>query len=95
MPDHATTSNRVRVDGKFFRLGTNKFYPKGATYGPFAPDAKGERYASRAQTLKDFAQIKELGANTLRVYHVPPGWFLELAQEQGLKILVARSPSCG
>ena len=88
MPDHATTSNRVRVDGKFFRLGTNKFYPKGVTYGPFAPGAKGEGYASRAQTLQDFAQIKELGANTLRVYHVPPGWFLDLAQEHGLKILV-------
>ena len=32
---------RVRVDGKFFRLGDKKFFPKGVTYGPFAPDAAG------------------------------------------------------
>jgi GT2 family glycosyltransferase len=83
-----TTSARVRVDGKFFRLGEKKFYPKGVTYGPFAPDATGTRYASREQTLKDFAQIKELGANTLRVYHVPPHWFLDLAHEHGLKLFI-------
>jgi GT2 family glycosyltransferase len=80
--------SRVRVDGKFFRLGEQKFYPKGVTYGPFAPNENGDHYASRAQTLKDFAQIKELGANTLRVYHVPPHWFLDLALEQNLKVLV-------
>src|SRR4051812_29941560 len=79
---------RVRVDGKFFRLGDQKFYPKGITYGPFAPNATGECYASREQTLKDFAQIRQLGANTLRVYHVPPHWFLDLAHEHGLKALV-------
>ena len=79
---------RVRVDGKFFRLGDKKFHPKGVTYGPFAPNAAGERYASYSQTIRDFQQIKELGANTLRVYHVPPGWFLDLAQEHGLKLLV-------
>lgn len=84
----STSSLRVRVDGKFFRLGEQKFFPKGVTYGPFAPNAAGERFASREQTLKDFAQIKELGANTLRLYHVPPHWFLDLAQEHGLKLLV-------
>jgi O-antigen biosynthesis protein len=83
-----TTSTRVRVDGKFFRLGEKKFYPKGITYGPFAPNPAGERYASREQTIHDFALIQELGANTLRVYHVPPHWFLDLAQEHGLKILI-------
>lgn len=84
----AASRARVRVDGKFFRVGEKKFYPKGVTYGPFAPNAAGEYYASREQTLKDFAQIRELSANTLRVYHVPPHWFLDLAHEQGLKVLV-------
>ena len=84
----STTSARVRVDGKFFRLGEKKFCPKGVTYGPFAPNPAGERYASLEQTRKDFAQIKELGANTLRVYHVPARWFLDLAQEHGLKVLI-------
>jgi GT2 family glycosyltransferase len=84
----SVNSARVRVDGKFFRLGDQKFHPKGVTYGPFAPNAAGERYASYTQTIRDFQQIKELGANTLRIYHVPPGWFLDLAQEHGLKLLV-------
>src|SRR5436190_2740266 len=83
-----TTSTRVRVDGKFFRLGESKFYPKGIAYGPFAPNSAGERYASPEQTVRDFALIRELGANTLRVYHVPPHWFLDLAQEHSLKVLV-------
>ena len=30
-------TNRVRRDGKFFRLGNEKFYVKGVTYGPFEP----------------------------------------------------------
>ncbi len=84
----AASRARVRVDGKFFRLGNAKFFPKGVTYGPFAPNAAGEPYASREQTIRDFARILELGANTLRVYHIPPHWFLDLAQEHGLKVLV-------
>ena len=76
------------ITEEFFRLGEKKFHPKGVTYGPFAPNEAGERYASREQTLRDFAQIRELGANTLRVYHVPPHWFLDLAHEHGLKVLV-------
>ena len=83
-----TTSARIRVDGKFFRLGEKKFYPKGVTYGPFAPNAAGERFVSREQTLRDFALIKQLNANTLRIYHVPPHWFLDLAHEHGLKLLI-------
>ena len=83
-----TTSARVRVDGKFFRLGERKFYPKGVTYGPFARNDAGEFYPSREQALRDIAQIHQLGANTLRVYYVPPHWFLDLAQEHGLKLLV-------
>jgi GT2 family glycosyltransferase len=82
------TSSRVRVDGKFFRCGDRKFHPKGLTYGPFAPDASGETFASRAQTEQDFRQIRELGANLLRVYYVPPRWLLDLAHEHGLKLLV-------
>ncbi len=81
-------SARVRVAGKFFRLGEQKFYPKGVTYGPFAPNADGDRFAAREQTLKDFLQIRELGANLLRVYHVPPRWFLDLAAAHELKVMI-------
>src|SRR5260370_7807657 len=79
---------RVTVDGKFFRLGDKKFYPKGVSYGPFAPNAERGTFASREQTARDFAQIRDLGANLVRVYHVPPRWFLDLADENGLKALI-------
>lgn len=79
---------RVRVDGKFFRLGLEKFYVKGTTYGPFAPGSENTGFASREQTTRDFMQIRALGANVVRVYNVPPGWVLDLAQENGLKLLV-------
>ncbi|MDB6016503.1 MAG: hypothetical protein JWR19_992 [Pedosphaera sp.] len=86
----ATVSSQVRVtvDGKFFRLGREKFHLKGVSYGPFAPIGKEGTFASREQTARDFAQIRELGANLVRVYHVPPRWFLDLATEHGLKVFV-------
>jgi glycosyltransferase involved in cell wall biosynthesis len=79
---------RVRVDGKFFRIGAEKFIPKGVTYGPFAPDADGETFGTPEQAARDFAQIRELNANLVRVYYVPPKWFLDLAEQHGLKVFV-------
>ena len=88
MVSAATPTTRATVDGKFFRRAGRKFYPKGVSYGPFAPNAADGPFASREQTGKDFAQIRELGANLVRVYHVPPRWFLDLAAEHGLMVLV-------
>src|SRR5580692_6035915 len=84
----ASTPARVTVDGKFFRLGGKKFYLKGVSYGPFAPNGEEGTFASPEQTARDFAQIRELGANLIRVYYVPPRWLLDLASEHGLKLLV-------
>lgn len=88
MSSAPSTSSRVRVDGKFLRLGPDKFYVKGVTYGPFAPNAAGVPFASIEQTARDFQLIRELGANTARVYAVPPKWVLEMAAEHQLKLLV-------
>ena len=79
---------RVHVDGKFFRLGEQKFFVKGVGYGPFAPNSDNEPFASRAQTESDFKQIVELGANVLRVYNTPPRWFLDLASKYGLRVFI-------
>jgi GT2 family glycosyltransferase len=79
---------RVRVDGKFFRLGEKKFYVKGLAYGPFAPNASGQPFASPEQTALDFTRIREAGANLVRVYDVPAKWFLDLAARHELKVLV-------
>jgi GT2 family glycosyltransferase len=79
---------RVVVDGKFFRLGDKKFYVKGIAYGPLPPNAQGQPFAGPEQTALDLDQIRELGANVIRVYHVPPRWFLDLAGDRELKVLV-------
>jgi glycosyltransferase involved in cell wall biosynthesis len=80
--------SRVVVDGKFFRLDGRKFHVKGVTYGPFAPNARGEMFPEPDRVARDFAHIGELGANVLRVYYVPPLWFLDLAVKHELKILL-------
>src|SRR5262245_28852610 len=79
---------RVTVDGKFFRLGEKKFFPKGVTYGPFAPSEQHGTFASPEQTALDFALIRELNGNVLRIYHVPPRWFLDLALEHDLRVMI-------
>ncbi len=79
---------RPTVSGKFFRLGEKKYYLKGVTYGPFAPNSDGDCFPSRAQAARDFAQIRELGANLLRIYNVPPRWLLDLADRHELKLLI-------
>lgn len=88
MVQAAPSATRVTVDGKFFRLGEKKFYVKGIAYGPFAPNAAGRLFASPEQTAADFARIRELGANVVRIYHVPEKWFLDLAAGQNLKLLI-------
>ncbi|MBI5774850.1 MAG: glycosyltransferase [Verrucomicrobia bacterium] len=79
---------RVSVDGKCFRLGEKKFFARGVTYGPFAPNQSGEPFASPERTAQDFALVRELGANVLRVYYTPPRWFLDLALAHELKVMV-------
>ena len=81
-------NERVIVDGKFFRAGARKFFVKGITYGPFAPDADGGTFAKRDQTRRDFEQIRQLNANLVRVYYPPPAWFLDAAAEFGLRVLI-------
>ncbi len=81
-------ADRVRTDGKFFRVGAKKFCPKGVTYGPFRPDPLGFTVGAPERVAKDFELIKTLNANCVRVYHLPPRWFLDLAQEHNLKVLV-------
>ena len=82
------TTNRVRRDGKFFRLGADKFFVKGVTYGPFEPNSLGEHYPEPDDVRRDFKQIIELGANCVRVYWKPNKWFLDIAEEVGLKVFI-------
>ncbi len=99
-PDSRTTDSRaqaacrdltprVRVSGKFLWKGEEKFFLKGVTYGPFAPDAAGDYFASPARTRGDFHRIaSDLGANTIRTYYAPPAWLVAEAEAAGLHVLV-------
>ncbi len=91
--DEASTlvsSRRVRLDGKFFRLGDEKFWVKGVTYGPFAPRRRRRSSCPSPHQLakRTCARSAASGANTVRVYHVPPREFLDTAHAFGLKVLV-------
>src|SRR2546423_4207134 len=88
MAARAFSRPRVNVDGKFFRAGGKKLYVKGIAYGPLAPNAGGQPFASPEQTAADFATIEEVGANVIRIYSPPPRWFLDLALEHDLYVLV-------
>jgi glycosyltransferase involved in cell wall biosynthesis len=71
----------------FFVEGDRKFFARGVSYGP-VPPTLGEPFPEKPLVESDFAQIRALGANTIRVYHLPPDWLIGLAQEFGLRLLV-------
>ena len=84
----ATERVPIRVRGKFFFAGEEKFFVKGATYGPFGLGSHGSQFPEREVVARDFALMVETGVNTLRVFTVPPLWLLDLADDHGLKVLV-------
>lgn len=83
-----TTLDHVRVDGMFFRLGESKWYLKGLTYGPFAPNAVGVHLPESEQLDRDFASMAKLGANALRLYFPPSNYLLDCAAQHGLRVLI-------
>ena len=80
---------RVRLDGKFFRLGDREVLDEGGhlrTLRAPAPTASASRPACSSRPTS--ARSAALGANTIRVYHVPPRDVLDLAHAFGLKVFV-------
>lgn len=64
------------------------FHVRGVTYGTFLETANGLPFPVPEQVAVDFAQMRETGLNSVRTYTCPPRWFLELAQEHALRVLV-------
>ncbi len=90
MPDTtATPLEPIRIRAKFFYEGDRKFFLKGATYGPFAPDAEGHFVGNPEKARADFALMLELGINVIRIYHVPPRWLLDEAAAAGLRVIIS------
>ena len=81
--------NPIRVRAKFFFEGDESWFLKGVTYGPFRPNADGDFMSTPEQARRDFALMREMGVNLIRVYHVPPRWLLDLAAEMRLRVLVS------
>ncbi|MGH3146372.1 MAG: glycosyltransferase [Rubrobacter sp.] len=75
------------IDGGFFRLGGERFYVRGVTYGTFAEGELG-LYPDLEQVRLDFAAMVEANINTVRTYTVPDRAVFDLAEEFGLKLLV-------
>ncbi len=81
-------SGALRAVAKFFFEGDRKFFVKGVTYGPFKPDADGFYLGHVEQAARDLAQMRGIGINVVRIYHVPPRWFLDLCATAGVRVLI-------
>ncbi|MET0153840.1 MAG: glycosyltransferase [Candidatus Binatia bacterium] len=79
---------RPRVAGKFFFHNGEKVFVRGVTYGPFAAGSHGALFPEREQVERDFAAIREVGANCVRTFTPPPRWVLDQAERAGLWVLV-------
>lgn len=82
------SSGPIRAVAKFFFEGDRKFFVKGVTYGPFKPDAEGHYLGPRDQVERDLAQMRDVGLNVVRIYHVPPVWFLDCCAAAGMRVLI-------
>ena len=79
---------RLVARGKYLFEGAEKFYIRGVSYGPFAPNSRGEEYPEPERAAADFALMRQLGANLVRLYVPPPLWMAEEAQRAGLRLMV-------
>ncbi len=79
---------RLVSHGKYLLDGAQKFYIRGVSYGPFAPNSRGERYPEPERAAADFALMSRLGANVIRLYVPPPPWMVEEAQKAGLRMML-------
>src|SRR5512135_2261184 len=79
---------RPRASGKFLFRGAEKVFLRGVSYGPFAVASHGDQFPERDMVRRDFALMRDLGANCFRTFTPPPEWLLDLAEEYDLGVLV-------
>src|SRR5207302_1420366 len=79
---------RSTVRGKFIYVSTEKFWVRGISYGTFYVDDNGEERRTEEMVGRDFAQVAASGFNVVRIHPGPPRWFLDLALEHGLRVMV-------
>ncbi len=69
----------LKTDGKFFRLGSERFWLRCVTYGPFPPDRK-------ISHSKEFEKIRAANFNSIRVFSLPDQSILDAAAESELLV---------
>ncbi|MES2982088.1 MAG: glycosyltransferase [Verrucomicrobiota bacterium] len=72
-------SPTLKTDGKFFRLGSERFWLRCVTYGPFPPDGK-------ISHRKELEKIRSANFNAIRVFSLPDQPMLDAAAEAGLLV---------
>src|SRR5207245_2743100 len=79
---------RPTVRGKFLYVGNEKFWVRGVSYGTFFVDDNGEERLNPEMVARDFALMAANGFNVVRVHTGPPRWLLDMALENGLRVMV-------
>ncbi|MCX6857633.1 MAG: glycosyltransferase [Verrucomicrobia bacterium] len=87
-PNAASEQARLRVSGKFLRVGAEKVSLKGISYGPFRPNAQGAPFPEELRLTADLEHIAALGFDTVRLYDPPTEAVLSLAEKLGLRLMV-------
>ncbi len=81
-------NTRVRANGLRFEQGGIPIRVCGVTYGPFALNSSDEPLPDPSVTEADFAMMRAASVTAIRIYHPPPAWFLDLATEYKLLVLL-------
>lgn len=75
----AATAQPWRVDGRFFRAGTTRIWPRVVTYGPFPGGWP-------ATMDDDFRRIAAAGFEAVRLFDAPPPELLDSAWCHGVRV---------
>src|SRR6516162_6583489 len=78
---------RLSARGKYIYHNGQKFFARGVSYGPFAPNSRGESYPEPDRVAADFSLMRELGVNVVRTYVITPPWLLEVAAKFELRLM--------
>src|SRR5215467_5507725 len=81
-------SEDIQAKGRFLFRHREKFAVCGVTFGPFAPEGYGIEYQNEDRVRRDFEQMVAANVNAVRTYTLPPCWFLDIAEQYGLKVMV-------
>lgn len=86
-PSPPASPAAVTTAGKWLRADGARWALRGVSYGPFRPNSRGEPFPDDARLAEDFARIRRLGFNTVRIYESPTDAVLSAARGENLHLL--------